>query len=45
MTDNDSIDCVLDKRVCEGKQIGVNAGENLKDLLERRQLGHPLAKE
>lgn len=32
MTDNDSVDRVLDKRVCEGKQIGVDAGEKLKDL-------------
>lgn len=33
MTDNDSVGDVLDKRVCEGKQLGVDAGEKLKDLV------------
>lgn len=33
MTDNDSVGHVLDKRVCEGKQLGVDAGEKLKDLV------------
>lgn len=33
MTNNDHVGHVLDKRVCEGKQLGVDAGEKLKDLL------------